>query len=161
MKIAYFGDKTHGGGIMEGSLIRGFNELGIQLYKYSPTESYDVVLIFNVATHNVQYSFDGIEEIDGHFAFIDTAEYGWWTHYRYYAKFYHSAFAPSAIKSRYTPAHLQLINFLRGKSFPYFLREYYDNVNYGKNYHPIDYPLYYLSVPKEGIDTFENFKSRY
>lgn len=159
MKIGYFGEKFHGGGLIFGGLYRGFLELGIQLIPYQPGGHYDFTLLFHSAPHIPIMNFDGIENITGKFAFVDCSEYGWWTHNDYWRDKCYSAFAPKSIE--YKPKEQQrILNFLRGKSYPFFIREYYKKVQYHQNYHPIDYPLYYASAPQKIPTTFEEYANR-
>lgn len=158
MKIAYFVPQ-HAGAVIFGGMQRGFEQLGYPLHQFKPGGSYDYVLLFNCADHKTLCNFEGIDDITGKFGFIDTSEYGWQTHYEYYKDKLYSAFAPLTIGMK-PDGHKKLINFLRNKSYPYFLREYYKGVNYHKNYHPIDYPLYWASVCKKGLSSFEEYKNR-
>ena len=50
----------------------------------------------------------------------------------------------------------RLLNWLNGRSFPYFIREFLDCIDFPENYHPIDYPLYHLSgtVPKPNREEY-------
>lgn len=161
-KIAYFMAKPDGGcGVVPGGLTRGLSELGHQTYHFNPGDSYDYVFLFNVSAHIQYWDWIGLEQLNGYkFCFIDMAEYGWWTHYDYYKDKYYSAFAPLAIKAKHLN-QVKLLEFLRGKSYPYFLREMYKGVEYHKNYHPIDYPLYFYSVSKKQPISFEEFKNRH
>jgi hypothetical protein len=43
----------------------------------------------------------------------------------------------------------RLLNYLSGRSFPYFLREHSVFIDFPPEYHPIDYPLYHYSVCHE------------
>lgn len=149
-----------GCGIMLGGITRGLTELGHQVVPWTLGVSCDHVLVFNVSSHINHYNWDDIEQLEGcKFAFIDTAEYGWWTHYDYHKDMYYSAFAPLAIKAK-PPVQLKLLEFLKGKSYPYFLREMYKGFDYPENYHPIDYPLYYHSRSDIQPTTFEEYKNR-
>ncbi len=44
-----------------------------------------------------------------------------------------------------TQQQMRLRNYLNGKSFPYFLREFSKYVQYPQGFYPIDYPLYMYS----------------
>lgn len=159
MKLGYFYPKPCGAGIIASSLQKGFADVGSSLQPYNPSSSYDYVLLFNCADHRTDYNFDGINSIKHKFAFIDTSEYGWWTHHDSYKDRYYNAFAPSTVLAK-PNAQQQLISFLKGKSYPYFIREYYKGVNYHKNYHPIDYPLHTAHIPIPPLSSFEDYKNR-
>jgi hypothetical protein len=44
-----------------------------------------------------------------------------------------------------THEQTRLLNYLDGKSFPYFIREYLKFLDWPVSYHPIDYPMYHFS----------------
>ncbi len=128
-------------------LILGLREMGHRCDKYEPGTRYDYVFICNVAgpystksTWELKYPY--LDTIQDKIVFIDPAEYGWWTHDKIYATEYYNAFAPLSIVAKGTAeGQLELLSFLRGKSFPYFVREKYKNILYPNQYYPIDYPL--------------------
>ena len=148
------------------SLQKGLVELGYDCSLYDKGNRYDYVFLFNVAgvynpVHGDWIKYSNLETIQDKIVFIDAAEYGWWTHYDCYASVYCNAFTKKAIESKslyYTAftsevakqlensEQTKLTNFLRGKSFPYFLREKYKAISYPKQYHPIDYTYTYMTM---------------
>ena len=137
---------TLGGSPLQVGLERGLKELGHQV-KYSASSDCDLLLIFNQVAHNPAYSYPEFHE-HKHIAFIDAAEYGYHRRLPHIVSSYATAFSPCAMLHD-TKNHQQqqsLLNFLAGRSFPYFLREFSKHITFPENYHPIDYPLYLHSV---------------
>lgn len=117
-------------------LIHGIREHIAGLEDYQPGDSYDLVLIVNQTAHTKAYEYPEFPRDSTPIAFIDTAEYGTWGQP-------YNAFDVAA-RTHDEKNHLQqgrLEAFLRGRSFPYFLREMWKWAEYPAAYHPIDYPL--------------------
>lgn len=119
---------------------------------YRKGEAYDCTLVFNQCAHTTGYTYP--EWPEGPIAFVDTAEYGTRCDPI-------NAFAEDALdhdtKNRSEQERLR--NWLRGRSFPYFLREMWSWHSYPESYHPIDYPLHPGSECKH-VSTREQFLAR-
>lgn len=159
MVIGYFDPKPIGAGVLFQSLARGFEQIGHPLVLFNPNQVYDYVIVFNNAAHRADYDFNGIDKITQRVAFVDGSEYGWWTHHNYYRKLFSNSFAPGSMKVKpFEQRKLQL--FLKGKSFPFFLREFYKGNKYPKSYHPIDFPLITVGTNVPGMASFEDYVNR-
>lgn len=135
------------------SLRRAFQGLGHNVVDFPRNRKVDLVLVFNFASHQ-EFEYEDFPVVECPMAFIDSAEYGWWTHEKKYARWLYNAFAPAALMGGRIPGapevvlsskgkqQFKLKKWLEGKSFPYFLREMYKDWNYPSCYHPIDYPLW-------------------
>lgn len=136
---------TKGGSPLVDGLLRGLAQLGHQCRIWNAGDSYDLILMFNQVSHDVDYSYPQFpDDATAALAFIDTAEYG--RESRAGASFiaYTNAFAPGSMihPSKRSTEQRRLREFLDGRSFPYFLREMRAHTQYPDAYHPIDYPLH-------------------
>ena len=133
-----------GGSPLTIGLERGLRELGHEVV-YHPEPS-DLILIFNQSAHTTNYVYPEIPHPDDHtsFAFIDSAEYGWTKRVKEPTSAYWNAFAPGSMEhdTKNPEQQMRLRDFLAGRSFPYFAREFWNAWEFPANYHPIDYPLY-------------------
>lgn len=145
MRIGFF-ISNKGGSPMVIGLERGLQQLGHEVVNYRKDHSAELVLIFNQAAHTTEYSYPEFPE-KVKFAFVDCAEYGYFRRLPAVVKDYSHAFAPGAIQhdTKNPIEQARLRDFLKGKSFPYFLREFSKYMAYPSGYHPIDYPLYHYS----------------
>jgi hypothetical protein len=125
-----------------------------------PGEAYDFVLLFNISSHSARYDFSDVGELKGYkFCFIDSSEYGWWTHYSHYKELFGTSFTAGSMAAK--PFCQQVLKqFLDGKSYPYIVREFYKGIDYPNSYHPIDYPLYGVNTPIPPMATFEEYCAR-
>ncbi len=148
MKFA-FCLSTFGGSPLQGGLERGLQALGhsVVYFHNGMARDFDVFVLFNQAAHTVSYAFPDWPTYDVPVAFVDCAEYGYFRRLPGVVRNYANAFAPGSMSHDTKSTHEQtrVRDFLSGRSFPYFLREFSRHVNYPENYHPIDYPLYHLS----------------
>lgn len=105
------------------------------------------MVIFNQCAHTQSYAFPDFPAYDVPVAFVDTAEYGYFRRLPGVISQYANAFAPGSMSHDTKSIHEQtrIRNYLSGKSFPYFLREFSKHLTFPAGYHPIDYPLYHLS----------------
>lgn len=146
MKIAFFLSST-GGSPLQVGLERGLRELGHRVEPYRPASGYDLILVLNQCAH-CSYAYPDFPKDSAPIAFIDSAEYGFSKRHPGVAHSYQNAFSEGSLshdtKSR--SEQLKLKTFLAGKSFPYFIREYFKFLDFPASYHPIDYPLYLNSV---------------
>lgn len=148
MKIAFF-LSTLGGSPLVVGLERGLMQLGHTCEAYRAGVGYDLVLVFNQVAHTPQYVYpDFPEERNLRFAFIDAAEYGWATRFPSAVRDYATSFTALAMghDTKNWGEQWRLRNWLEGKSFPCFLREFHKAVQYPASYSPIDYSLYAWSV---------------
>lgn len=142
MKIGFF-FSDHGGSPLVIGLQRGLQQLGHTVDNYKAGQSYDLTLVFNQVSHVTNYSYPGFPD-SGPIAFVDAAEFGYFKRLPSVIGDYYNTFASGSM-AHDTKNHEQqarLHQFLEGKSFPYFLREFSKYINYPGSYHPIDYPLY-------------------
>jgi hypothetical protein len=171
LKIGIYTADFYGGNSLLDCLIKGLKELGHQCVPFDKQIEFDYVIVFAVAApfanFNKNLKYSNLDLIQSKIIFIDTGEYGWWTHYDEQAEFYYNAFATGGqpnlgyvpLINQKGPTHLDLLNFLRGKSFPYFLREMYKIIPYPEQYHPIDYTLHWTTpIPKE--NNFEEYMGK-
>ncbi len=137
---------NHGGSPLQSGLERGFQQLGHEVVSYPRDKSVDLVLVFNQVSHINTYWYPEFPE-KVKFAFIDCAEYGYFKRLPHLVKDYATAFQDGSLNhdTKNAVEQLKLKDFLHGKSFPYFLREFSKWVSYPTGYHPIDYPLYHYS----------------
>lgn len=128
-----------GGSPLQVGLERGLIELGHKV-TYG-TQECDVRLVFNQCAHDTGYVYPEFPDDRTPIAFIDTAEYG----PRSYGKHadYWNAFAAASMvhDTKSCAEQHRLKRWLEGRSFPYFVREFYRDVEFPPAYHPIDYPL--------------------
>jgi hypothetical protein len=136
-----------GGSPLVVGLQRGLCQLGHEVDGYDPRYGYDLVVIFNQCAHTTDYAYPEFPERDVPIAFVDSAEFGYFTRLPDRAHLYANTFTETALahdtKNRSEQERLKA--YLEGRSFPYFLREFSKHVQYPVGYHPIDYPLYRLS----------------
>jgi hypothetical protein len=148
---------TMGGSPLQVGLTRGLMELGHEVYAYEPWIGFDLVLVFNQCAHTTDYVYPEFPAAHVPIAFVDTAEYGYFKRLPGTIRDYANAFSPGSMTHDTKNAHEQtrLRQFLEGRSFPYFLREHSRYIEFPAEYHPIDYPLYALSVCNERPDREE------
>lgn len=134
---------TQGGSPLVVGLENGLKQLGHEVVNYRRDHSAELVLIFNQCSHVTEYSYPEFPD-KVPVAFVDCAEYGYHRRLPEVIAGYRHAFAPAAM-THDTKNHgeqTRLKEFLSGRSYPYFLREFSRYVTYPDNFHPIDYPLY-------------------
>lgn len=140
---------TKGGSPLQVGLERGLNSIpDTHAEDFVAGNTYDYVLVFNQCSHTIHYSYENIDALNDYkIVFIDTAEYGWDKRRPENIPLYYSTFASGAMThdTKNTNQQQKLFNFLNGRSFPYFLREYLKKFAYPEMYHPVDYPLYAYS----------------
>ncbi len=139
---------TKGGSPLQVGLTRGLMELGHEVFDYEPWIGFDLVLVFNMCAHDPDYTYPEFPAPQVPIAFIDTAEFGYFRRLPHVVADYANTFSRGAMAHDTKNLHEQtrLRQFLEGRSFPYFLREYSKYIDYPASYHPIDYPLYAGSV---------------
>lgn len=148
MKIAIW-LSTKGGSPLQVGIERGLAELGHRVEPYRAGAGYDLVVAFNQCAHTTDYEYPAeFPDASTPVAFVDSAEYGWTKRTFEPLSAYWNAFASGAMahdtKNREQQERLR--GFLAGRSFPYFAREFWNAYDFPPAYHPIDYPLYALSV---------------
>ncbi len=149
MRFSFF-LSTHGGSPLQVGLERGLNELGhsVRYFANGHTKDFDVLVVFNQCAHTNSYAYPDFPAYDIPIAFVDSAEFGWTRRQPGVVRQYANTFSPGSMTHDTKSVHEQtrLKNYLEGKSFPYFLREFFTCIDYPVNYCPIDYPLYALSA---------------
>lgn len=146
MKIGFW-LADYGGSPLQCGLDRGLQQLG-HTVTYQCEPSCDLVLVFNMCAHNPAYQYpDTFPAPEMPIAFVDTAEYGYFRRLPGVIRDYANAFAPGSIThdTKNEAQQTRLRQWMEGRSFPYFLRELSVYVDWPDTYHPIDYPLYWLS----------------
>lgn len=160
MKIAFF-LSSMGGSPLQIGLERGLKELGHHVEDYQNTSVYDLILVFNQASH-CPYEYPKFPRDPVPLVFVDSAEYGFSKRHPGVAHAYQNTFSEGALwhETKNQAEQRKLKAFLDGKSFPYFIREYFKFLDFPPSYHPIDYPLYLGSVcPQEPtLDDYVNRK---
>lgn len=138
---------TKGGSPLEAGLRRGMAEMGHQVLDYKPFVGYDLILIFNQCAHVTDYEYPMFPE-NSRIAFIDCAEYGYFKRLPDVIGQYAHAFTQGSMShdTKNATEQNKLRDYLNGRSYPYFLREFSKHVEYPSSFHPIDYPLYCHSV---------------
>ena len=155
MKFAFL-LSTFGGSPLQDGLDRGLRALGHDVVSFhnGRDRDYDVLVVFNQSAHNTSYAYPDFPKYEVPVAFVDCAEYGYFRRLPEVVKNYANAFAPGSMthdtKSRHEQNRLK--NYLEGRSFPYFLREFSEKISYPCGYYPIDYPLYYHSTCSDRPD---------
>lgn len=146
MKIALFLSNFGGSPLVVG-LQHGLAQLGHAVEQYRHGHGYDLVLIVNQTAHVTNYVYPTFPPPGLPIAFIDCAEYGSSKRYPDVAHNYANAFSPGSMAHDTKNAHEQtrLRQFLEGRSFPYFIREFSKYVTFPASYWPVDYALYALS----------------
>lgn len=148
MRFSFF-LSSMGGSPLQVGLERGLRELGhtVRCFENGDGRDFDVLVVFNQTAHTQRYAYPGFPSYDVPIAFVDAAEYGYFRRLPGVVKNYANAFAPGSMThdTKNTHEQTRLKNYLEGKSFPYFLREFSVYLDFPQNYHPIDYPLYKLS----------------
>ena len=146
MNIAFWTSIDKGGSPLVIGLERGLKTLGHHVEPHRPSGTYDLTLMFNQSAHTTDYAYPEMPKDP--VVFIDSAEYGYFRRLPGVVHNYWNTFTPAAIGHDTKNAQQQgrLLEFLRGKSFPYFIREFSKHIAFPANYHPIDYPLYHYSV---------------
>lgn len=140
---------NYGGSPLEGGLSRGLVSLGHEVVSFhtGKERNYDALVIFNQTAHSPGHVYPEFPTYEIPVAFVDSAEYGWMRRWPHTVTPYANAFTEGSMNhdGRNPPEQARLRDFLQGRSFPYFLREFSNYISYPENYHPIDYPLYHLS----------------
>lgn len=140
---------TLGGSPLQCGIERGLEELGHNVLPYREGQQYDLLLVFNQTAHVTSYRYPEFPKGSNlPMAFIDCAEYGYFKRLPEVADAYKNTFSKGSLDHDTKNKHeqLRLREFLEGRSFPYFLREYFKWMTFPGSYHPIDYPLYYQSL---------------
>jgi hypothetical protein len=134
-----------GGSPLQAGLERGFVDLGHTLVDGG--KPCDLLVVFNQTAHNPDYCYPPLPDHTGPMVFIDCAEYGYFKRLPGVVGRYWNAFAEGSVRhdTKNVVQQQRLRNWLEGKSFPYFIREFSKHVSFPIHYHPIDYPLYYHS----------------
>jgi hypothetical protein len=138
---------SRGGSPLQSGLERGIRQLGHRVEEFHHSKDYDLVLMFNQCAHTTDYQYPQFPRQSA-IAFIDTAEYGYFRRLPGVANRYWNTFTEDALNhdTKNRSEQLKLKQFLLGKSFPYFMREFHKSVEFPTGYYPIDYPLYHYSV---------------
>lgn len=157
MKIGFF-LSTRGGSPLQAGLERGLQQLGHMVVEHG--RPCDLTLVFNQSAHTQDYVYPPFPDGNAPFAFIDCAEYGYFRRLLGVVGNYWNAFAKGSMthdtKNRHEQTRLR--DWLAGRSFPYFLREFSKHIRFPANYHPIDYPLYFHSECHERPNREEYLK---
>jgi hypothetical protein len=147
MKVAFFLSST-GGSPLQVGLDRGLVSLGHQVEPWRSDGGYDLIVAFSQSAH-CPYVYPEPPSCQTPLVFVDSSEYGWNTRFtteqrRSFCNF----FAAASLKhdTKVEVETLRLKRYLEGRSFPYFLREFYSDLTFPSCYHPIDYPLYAHSL---------------
>jgi len=150
-----------GGSPLEVGLRRGLQELGHEVGDHVEHDNYDIVLAFNQSSHIKTYEFRPFPTNYERLAFIDTAEYGRFSRLPDVVHKFWNGFAEGSIShdTKNMDEQVKLHGMMKGRSFPYFIREYMKQLSYPSTYHPIDYPLYAHSKCNIAPNRF-NFKHR-
>lgn len=155
MKFA-FCLSTAGGSPLQVGLERGLHALGhnVVCFRNGMGKEYDVLVLFNQVAHTQTYAFPDWPTYDVPVVFVDAAEYGYFRRFPEVIKNYANGFASGSMSHDTRSLHEQtrLKNYLAGKSFPYFLREFSNYLTFPPSYHPIDYPLYLHSMCSDKPD---------
>lgn len=143
MKIGFF-LSTLGGSPLVVGLERGLKALGHHVENYRHGNGYDLLLVFVQSAHTTNYVYPAFPTKSQPIAFIDNAEYGYFTRLPDRVHRFANCFAQGAMAHDTKNPHeqMRLRRFLEGQSFPYFLREFSKFLDYPGNYHCVDYPLY-------------------
>jgi hypothetical protein len=161
VKVAFL-LSTLGGSPLQGGLERGLRSLGhsVEYFRDGMAKNFDVLVVFNQTAHTTSYAYPVFPTYDVPVAFVDSAEYGYFSRLPGIAHRYATAFAPGSMEHDTKSLHEQqrLRAFLTGRSFPYLLREHSKYVDYPAAYHPIDYPLYHESACAERPDRCAYFR---
>lgn len=157
MKIGFF-LSTHGGSPLVDGLRRGLSSNGHTVEDYRVDQGYGMLFVFNQCAHNPSYAYPDFPPPSQSIVFIDTAEYGYFKRLPGVVQDYANTFSNGAMNHDTKSIHEQtrMKRFLEGRSFPYFIREFSNYVNFPQGYYPIDYPLYvHSSCPiKPSLDTY-------
>lgn len=149
MRFAFF-LSTFGGSPLQVGLERGLRTLGHEVsdFRNGRIRDFDVLVIFNQTAHTQSYAYPDFPTYNVPIAFVDSAEYGYFRRLPSVIGNYANAFAEGSMNHDTKSIHEQtrIKNYLEGKSFPYFLREFSKYLTFPDAYHPIDYPLYHLST---------------
>jgi hypothetical protein len=147
MRIGIFESST-GSGPHVAQLTRGLRALDHHVEAYQRGQGYDLVIVHNQVAHRTDYEYPHFPDERIPMAFVDFAEYGYWTRLPENQRAFANSFTPSAMghdtKSRHE--QIRLKSYIEGRSFPYLLREKFKAIDYPASYCPVDYPLYHLSV---------------
>lgn len=138
---------TLGGSPLQGGIERGLAALGHSVEQYRQGGSYDLIVVFNQCAHARNYQYPTFPACNTPIAFVDTAEFGYFSRLPEHAHKFKNTFSGDAVAhdTKNPKEQWRLKHWLKGRSFPYFLREMHKSVEYPASYHPIDYPLYHLS----------------
>jgi hypothetical protein len=146
LRIAIFESST-GSGPHVAQLTRGLQSLGHICEPYRRGQGYDLVFVHNQVAHRTDYEYPHFPDERIPLAFVDFAEFGWRTRLPTNRLQYANTFSRCAMThdTKNTHEQIRLKSFLDGRSFPYFLREMFSDIDYPAGYSPVDYPLYHLS----------------
>lgn len=152
MKIGFY-ISTMGGNPLQVGLERGLKELG---HEVTYGQGQDLTVIFNQCSHTRDYVYPEPFPT-GKIAFVDTAEYGFFTRLPDRAHKFQNLASEGSMKhdTKNEVEQRKLLAYLEGKHFPYFIREYVNFLPFPPEYHPIDYPLYMLTVCSQKPDKHE------
>lgn len=141
MRIGFYFSNQDGNPLRTG-LRRGLEQLGHEVVEKS--SDVDLILLFNQTAHTTAYTYSPLPFNKVPLAFIDSAEYGYFTRLPGVAKRYWNAFADGSMEhdTKCYAEQSVLKECLQGRSFPYFIREFHKDIDFPANYHPIDYPLH-------------------
>lgn len=155
MRFSFF-ISTHGGSPLVVGLERGLGQLGhiVEYFRNGQPHNFDILVIFNQTAHIQSYAFPDFPDYKVPVVFVDSAEYGYFRRLPEVVGQYANAFSEGSLNHDTKSRHeeMRLKNYLAGKSFPYFLREFSEHLNYPDSYYPIDYPLYHHSICRERPD---------
>src|SRR3990167_2485520 len=128
MRIGFY-IGNYGGSPLTVGLDRDLRALGHDLDHpvKNPSERYDLLLVFNQCAHVPNYDYPPFPDNFGQMAFLDTAEYGYMKRMPGVLKDYWNAFAKGSVThdTKNAEKQAQMKRFIEGRSFPYFVREFY------------------------------------
>jgi hypothetical protein len=138
---------TLGGSPLQGGIERGLSQLGHTVERYRHNCPFDLVIIFNQTAHCPNYVYPDFPGNSIPLAFVDSSEYGYFSRLPDRYIDYWNGLTDKAIShdTKNYAEQKRLRDFLTGRSFPYFLREFSKYHEYPAGYYGVDYPLYYQS----------------
>lgn len=147
MRIGFY-LSTAGGSPLQAGMERALPQLGHTVEYSHPKEKYDQLWVFNQCAHTRSYRYPDWPERCDKIVFLDTAEYGYYKRLPGVLERYWNTFADGSLShdTKNRSEQERLKGFLAGRSFPYLVREFFKTFSFPAAYHPIDYPLYALSV---------------
>jgi hypothetical protein len=146
MKLSFLLSST-GGSPLQVGLERGLVALGHSVSYYPNGPAPDLIVAWSQSAHR-PYVYPESPTCQTPLAFVDSSEYGWGTRKPELLRSFANFFAAGSLKhdTKVETETLRLKRYLEGRSFPYFLREFYKDIAFPDSYHPIDYPLYLGSM---------------